>query len=202
MTEFRARRDRSSAGRERPKASRTRQLHGTAISLLRSNGGGKAAKRWLSAEQIPVIVARDALARPSMPSCRGSNSASITAALSKSLPGRRNCAAMEARRSPHSLGARVKFHVLPAPGAPKPEAPDLHIKNVTPTTAAEGVDAALLGRPPLDPARPRARPWIPISSAEAGAPLSRSFHCPAKQPIDPTPCWPAMGGLALATFAV
>ena len=26
--------------------------------------------------------------------------------------------------------ARVKFHVLPAPGTPKPEAPDLHINNV------------------------------------------------------------------------
>ena len=38
---------------------------------------------------------------------------------------------MEVRRSPHSLGApRVKFHVLPAPGTPKPEAPDLHINNV------------------------------------------------------------------------
>ena len=43
--------------RDLPRASRKR--------------GGKAAKRGLSAEQIPVIVARDRTGATTMPSCRG-----------------------------------------------------------------------------------------------------------------------------------
>ena len=44
-------------------------------------------------------------ARPSTPSCRGSTPPASRPRSGRSLPGQRNCAAMEARRSPHSLGA-------------------------------------------------------------------------------------------------
>ena len=70
--------------------------------------GGKAAKRGLSAEQIPVIVARDRTGATidALPiSCRGSTPPASRPRSGRSLPGQPNFAAMEARRSPHSLGA-------------------------------------------------------------------------------------------------
>ncbi len=72
-----------------------------------------------------------ASARPSMLSCRGSTPRASQPRSGRSLSGQRNCAAMEVRRSSSfALRALVKFHVLPAPGTPKPEAPYLHINNV------------------------------------------------------------------------
>ena len=77
--------------RDLPRASRKR--------------GGKAAKRGLSAEQIPVIVARDRTGATIDAVLPRLDAASITARSGRSLPGQPNFAAMEVRRSPHSLGA-------------------------------------------------------------------------------------------------
>ena len=74
---------------------------------------------------------RSAPARPSMPSCRGLDAASITAALGQVITRPAElCCDGGAAIIAFARRARVKFHVLPAPGTPKPEAPDLHINNV------------------------------------------------------------------------
>ena len=93
--------------------------------------GGKAAKRGLSAEQIPVIVARD----------RGG--ATLDAVLprldAKSLqeafgdriaPGTDFCCDGGSAITAFARRARLNVHVLPAPGVPKPEEPEFHINHV------------------------------------------------------------------------
>ena len=103
--------------RDLPRASRKR--------------GGKAAKRGLSAEQIPVIVARDRTGATIDAVLPRLDAASITAALGQVItPPAELCCDGGAAVTAFARRARVKFHVLPAPGAPKPEAPDLHINNV------------------------------------------------------------------------
>ena len=90
--------------------------------------GGKAAKRGLSAEQIPVIVARDRTGATIDAVLPRLDAASITAALGQPASG----TVLRWRCGDHRIRSarRVKFHVLPEPGTPKPEAPDLHINNV------------------------------------------------------------------------
>ena len=103
--------------RDLPRASRKR--------------GGKAAKRGLSAEQIPVIVARDRTGATIDAVLPRLDAASITAALGQVITGPAElCCDGGAAITAFARRARVKFHVLPAPGTPKPEAPDLHINNV------------------------------------------------------------------------
>ena len=93
--------------------------------------GGKAAKRGLSAEQIPVIVARDRTGATIDAVLPRLDAASITAALGRVITGPAElCCDGGAAITAFARRARVKFHVLPAPGTPKPEAPDLHINNV------------------------------------------------------------------------
>ena len=103
--------------RDLPRASRKR--------------GGKAAKRGLSAEQIPVIVARDRTGATIDAVLPRLDAASITAALGQVIirPAELCCDGGAAITA-FARRARVKVHVLPAPGTPKPEAPDLHINNV------------------------------------------------------------------------
>ena len=102
--------------RDLPRASRKR--------------GGKAAKRGLSAEQIPVIVARDRTGATIDAVLTRLDAASITAAL-RQVTGQRNCAAMEVRRSPHSLGALGSSSMsCPHPARPSRRRRDLHINNV------------------------------------------------------------------------
>jgi transposase-like protein len=93
--------------------------------------GGKASKRGLSLEQIPVIVARDRSGATTDAVLARLDTASITAALGHLVarPAELCCDGGSAIKA-FARRARVTFHVLPAPGNPKPEAPDLHINNV------------------------------------------------------------------------
>ena len=93
--------------------------------------GGKASKRGLSAEQIPVIVARDRTGATIDAVLPRLDAASMIAALGNIItrPAELCCDGGPAITA-FARRARIKFHVLPAPGLPKPEAPDIHINNV------------------------------------------------------------------------
>ena len=88
-------------------------------------------KRGLSAEQIPVIVARDRTGATIDAVLPRLDAASLTTALGQAIarPAELCCDGGKAITA-FARRARVKFHVLPAPGSPKPDAPDLHINNV------------------------------------------------------------------------
>jgi transposase-like protein len=93
--------------------------------------GGKAAKRGLSVEQIPIMVARDRSGATIDAVLPRLDAASIT----KSLGGvisrpAELCCDGGAAITAFARRARLTFHVLPAPGIPRPEAPELHINNV------------------------------------------------------------------------
>ena len=93
--------------------------------------GGKASKRGLSAEQIPVMVARDRSGATIDAVLPRLDAASITAALGQVIkkPVQLCCDGGSAIKA-FARRAKLTFHVLPAPGCPRPEAPDLHINNV------------------------------------------------------------------------
>ena len=93
--------------------------------------GGKASKRGLSSEQIPVIVARDRSGATIDAVLPRLDAASMTAALGQAITnGVELCCDGGMAITAFARRARVKFHVLPAPGAPKPDAPQFHINNV------------------------------------------------------------------------
>ena len=93
--------------------------------------GGKASKRGLSAEQIPVIVARDRTGATMDAVLPRLDAASMTAALGNIIARPAElCCDGGAAITAFARRARVKFHVLPAPGLPMPGAPDIHINNV------------------------------------------------------------------------
>jgi len=90
-----------------------------------------AAKRGLSVEQIPVMVARDrggATVDAVLPRL---DMVSITQVLGSVItwPAELCCDGGSAITA-FARRARLTFHVLPAPGIPKPEAPERHINNV------------------------------------------------------------------------
>ena len=93
--------------------------------------GGKSAKRGLSKEQIPVIVTRDrsgATIDAVLPSL---DARSIGLALGAALKGPvALCCDGGAAIGAFARRAGLVMHVLPAPGGPRPQAPDLHINNV------------------------------------------------------------------------
>ena len=93
--------------------------------------GGKAAKRGLSVEQIPVMVARDRSGATVDAVLPRLDTASITKALGSIIirPAELCCDGGSAITA-FARRAKLTFHVLPAPGTPKPEAPELHINNV------------------------------------------------------------------------
>jgi transposase-like protein len=93
--------------------------------------GGKASKRGLSAEQIPVIVARDRTGATVDAVLPRLDAASMTAALGNIItrPAELCCDGGSAITA-FARRARIKYHTVPAPGLPKPEAPDIHINNV------------------------------------------------------------------------
>lgn len=93
--------------------------------------GGKASKRGLSAEQIPVMVARDRSGATIDAVLPHLDAASIMTALGNIIirPAELCCDGGTAITA-FARRARIKFHVLPAPGSPKPEAPEWHINNV------------------------------------------------------------------------
>jgi transposase-like protein len=93
--------------------------------------GGKASKRGLSSEQIPVMVARDRSGATMDAVLPRLDAASITAALGRIItkPAQLCCDGGTAIKA-FARRAKLTFHVLPAPGSPQPGAPDLHINNV------------------------------------------------------------------------
>jgi len=93
--------------------------------------GGKAAKPGLSAEQIPVIVARDRSGATIDAVLPKLDRASITGALGGVVtPSNQFCCDGGKAIVAFARKAGIPHHVLPAPGKPSPEAPDLHINNV------------------------------------------------------------------------
>jgi transposase-like protein len=93
--------------------------------------GGKARKRGLSAEQIPVIVARDRSGATIDAVLPHLDIASMTAALGHVIAsGAELCCDGGKAISGFARRARIKTHVLAAPGSPKPDAPQFHINNV------------------------------------------------------------------------
>jgi transposase-like protein len=93
--------------------------------------GGKATKRGLSAEQIPIIVVRDrdgATLDAVLPKL---DRASIAAALDGVVtPANQFCCDGGTAIVAFAREAGIPVHVLPAPGGPSPQAPHLHINNV------------------------------------------------------------------------
>jgi len=93
--------------------------------------GGKASKRGLSSEQIPVIIARDRRGATIDAVLARLDIASMTATLGHAITtGAELCCDGGKVICGFARRARVKTHVLDAPGNPKPGAPQFHINNV------------------------------------------------------------------------
>ena len=93
--------------------------------------GGKASKRGLSSEQIPVIVARDRSGATIDAVLPHLDIVSMKAALGHVIAkGAELCCDGGKVICGFARRAQIKTHVLPAPGGPKPEAPQYHINNV------------------------------------------------------------------------
>ena len=100
-----------------PRAARTR--------------GGKPKKTGLSAEQIPVLVARDRAGATIDAVLPKLDRASVTAVLSGVVtPANQLCCDGGKAIAAFARVGGIPDHVLPKPGGPKPEAPDWHINNV------------------------------------------------------------------------
>jgi hypothetical protein len=96
-----------------------------------ANGGGKATERGLSAEQIPVIVARDRTGATLDAVLPKLDAASLTAASGGVIaPSTDYCCDGGSVITAFARRAKLNVHVLPAPGNPRPEAPEHHINNV------------------------------------------------------------------------
>jgi ISXO2-like transposase domain len=93
--------------------------------------GGKAAKRGLSDEHIPVVVARDRRGGALDAVLPRLDAASLKEAFAERIaPSTDFCCDGGAAITAFARRAKLKIHVLPAPGAPKPEHPEFHINNV------------------------------------------------------------------------
>jgi transposase-like protein len=93
--------------------------------------GGKSAKRGLSAEQIPVIVARDRQGATTDAVLPKLNRVSIAAALGGIVtPANQFCCDGGTAIVAFARRAAIPTHILPVPGKPNPQAPDFHINNV------------------------------------------------------------------------
>ncbi len=93
--------------------------------------GGKSAKRGLSAEQIPVIVARDREGVTTDAVLERLNRASIAAALGSVVtPANQFCCDGGTAIVAFARRAGIPAHILPVPGKPNPTAPDFHLNNV------------------------------------------------------------------------
>nr|WP_294501452.1 IS1595 family transposase [uncultured Rhodopila sp.] len=93
--------------------------------------GGKPKKTGLSAEQIPVLVARDRRGATIDGVLPKLSRASVTAVLRGIVTSANQlcCDGGKAIAAFARVGG-IPYHVLPKPGGPRPEAPDLHINNV------------------------------------------------------------------------
>jgi transposase-like protein len=93
--------------------------------------GGKSAKRGLSAEQIPVIVARDREGATTEAVRPRLNRISIAAALDGVVtPANQFCCDGGTAIVAFARRAGIAAHILPMPGKPNPKAPDFHLNNV------------------------------------------------------------------------
>lgn len=93
--------------------------------------GGKAAKRGLSAEQIPVIVARDRQGATTDAVLPKLNRVSIAAALDGVVTQANEfCCDGGTAIVAFARKAGIAAHVLPMPGKPNPAAPQFHLNNV------------------------------------------------------------------------
>jgi transposase-like protein len=93
--------------------------------------GGKSAKRGLSVEQIPVIVARDRHGATTDAVLPKLNRVSIAAALDGVVtPANEFCCDGGTAIVAFARRAGIAAHVLPMPGKPNPKAPEFHLNNV------------------------------------------------------------------------
>lgn len=93
--------------------------------------GGKSAKRGLSAEQIPVIVARDRHGATTDAVLAKLNRVAIAAALDGVVTAANEfCCDGGTAIVAFARRAGIAAHVLPMPGKPNPQAPDFHLNNV------------------------------------------------------------------------
>jgi transposase-like protein len=93
--------------------------------------GGKAVKRGLSSEQIPVVVLRDRKGATFDAVLPRLSKAAIAAALRRVLtPANTFCCDGGKSIVAFARAEGLPVHVLPAPGNPRPEAPQFHINNV------------------------------------------------------------------------
>ena len=93
--------------------------------------GGKSAKRGLSAEQIPVLVARDRQGATTDAVLPRLNRASIAAALGGVVtPANEFCCDGGPAVVAFARRAGIAAHILPMPGKPSPQGPDFHLNNV------------------------------------------------------------------------
>jgi transposase-like protein len=93
--------------------------------------GGMAKTRGLSAEQIPVLVARDRLGQTTDAVLARRDRASVTAALGGVVtPDNQLCCDGGKAIVSFARKAKIPCCILPKPGGPRPEAPNLHINNV------------------------------------------------------------------------
>jgi transposase-like protein len=88
-------------------------------------------KRGISAEQIPVIVARDRYGATTDAVLPRLNRVSITAALGGIVTSANEfCCDGGTAIVAFARRAGIPTHILPMPGKPNPQAPDFHINNV------------------------------------------------------------------------
>jgi transposase-like protein len=93
--------------------------------------GGKSTKPGLSAEQIPVMVARDRQGATTDAVLPKLNRASIAAALGGVVtPANEFCCDGGTAIVAFARRAGIAAHILPMPGKPNPKAPDFHLNNV------------------------------------------------------------------------
>lgn len=93
--------------------------------------GGKSAKRGLSVEQIPVMVARDRHGATTDAVLPRLSRVSIEAALGGVVtPDNELCCDGGTAIVAFARRAGIPAHILPMPGKPNPRAPDFHLANV------------------------------------------------------------------------
>jgi transposase-like protein len=93
--------------------------------------GGKSAKCGISADQIPVLVARDRQGATTDAVLPKLNRVSITAALGGIVTSANEfCCDGGTAIVAFARRAGIPTHILPVPGKPNPQAPDFHINNV------------------------------------------------------------------------
>src|ERR1700733_1155960 len=93
--------------------------------------GGMAKTRGLSAEQIPVLVARDRSGQTFDAVLAKRNRASVMAALGGVVtPANQLCCDGGKAIVSFARKAKIPCCILPKPGGPRPEAPNLHINNI------------------------------------------------------------------------